>query len=199
MLYTLQLCLQYQSPTEVRLAGTETLSGVLVYHVVCTPKPAVAMHFWIESGTVFRVHREEVSFGQSTVECVSEYGRNESIPDRVTEKKFSNGKVLEVESETVVIAATYNRPVGDDVGTLASLEMPSGTPVTDERIGQRLGYWDGTEIVPEYEKAIRNDEQRRDREAKRQYLKWGAIAVGFTIAAAVVLFGRRRLQKLKAK
>ena len=94
----------------------------------------------------FRVYRYDFSIpGVKRNSTISYYENDDYpwLPNRV-ETRYYNGDGQETSRRLIVIVESeggVNQP--DDTWGLAGLELPIGVPVSDLRIGQRIGYWDG--------------------------------------------------------
>ncbi|GAA4428612.1 hypothetical protein GCM10023155_19260 [Bremerella cremea] len=53
-----------------------------------------------------------------------------------------------------VPGADFGKSLAPSTWKLAGLEMAQGTPVSDLRVKQRMGYWDGDSLTPNFADAM---------------------------------------------
>lgn len=129
-----------------KTVGWEMIRGVGVWHVQETAPSEydLKVDYWIEPGTGFRVHRYAYSIvGErpSTVESYYENSTYPWLPSRV-ESKIYTGDVF-WERELVVQEGLTMKRLPEETWTIAGLKPPLNATVTDYRLQQILGYWDG--------------------------------------------------------
>lgn len=189
---TLENRLPHDSRSAPKYWGRETIAGCPCYHVSTRPNADIEYHYWIQPEKHFRVHRAEYRSTYRTDVVLSEYLDEGVLPRRVVSKSHSPDQKLLRESTVEVQSAVTNCAVDADVGSLRSIDIPPGEPLSDERIGQRLGYWDGKEIVDDYRKSIEIGQGREQaRRAKRQW-QWASVIGAGVILLVVVGFRLRR-------
>ncbi|MGA2255233.1 MAG: protein kinase, partial [Thermoguttaceae bacterium] len=146
---TLTLCLGYQKAKSVTLVGPERVRGKSTWHVRVVDSYEQQLDFWIEPVAGFPVHRLEFSTSEGFNQIRGEVycGDNPRfpwLPSRVETKDYCQGKPMGTR-EVTISKADFDVPIPPETWTLAGLDLPIGTPVTDLRVG-RLGYWDGRDL-----------------------------------------------------
>jgi hypothetical protein len=192
---TFESRLPYRRANEIKLVGVESLAGVSTHHVSLKPHPEVEFHYWIEESKGFRLHRFEYRASYRTELTVSEFGREGPIPTSVTTKSFLPDGRMSREVRIDVSHAEFNCKVDSKVGTIDSLGIPPGTAISDERIHQRIGFWDGEKLVDTYEAAIGNDRARQVAAERKRIMRWGTVAAAAVVA--LVLVGLTLRQRLR--
>jgi len=193
---TLEFCLPHRAGTNPTLFGRETIAGASAWHVSIKPHPEVEFHYWIEPERDFRLHRFEYRAAFRTDVRVSEFEGDAALPARMTLSSYTREKKLKREMLLRVDKVKLNVSVDADVGTYRSVGMPPGEPIADERIGQRLGFWDGEEIVDDLATAIRRGAEREAARLRKLRWRWAALVTAIGVALVFVGFGvRRRLRR----
>jgi hypothetical protein len=193
---TLADCLYYRKAKSIQLIGGEHVAGRPTWHVLVTSPAGVERRFWIEDREGFRVHK--FVFKDSSVNkiMVSEYDENikgASLPTQVTSQTFTKDGQLNRELVVRVTKVELNVSVDSNIGTIASLGLPVGEAVADERIGRRLGYWNGNGLSDNLLVA-KQISQERQAEAERYQLARNiglAITAGIMVLVAVFVLRRR--------
>lgn len=146
--------LGYMNATSVALVGKEVIDGKTTWHVSVLDSYKQKLDFWIEPRVGFPVLRHEFSIGHQRNVTTSQYegadsrGASAVLPRRSKTESFLDGRLADVRTVTVE-RVEEGISVEPSTWTLAGLEMPRGTPVSDIRTHQRMGYWDGSALVSE--------------------------------------------------
>lgn len=184
---TISSCLAYRDARSVELVGPERVGGHSTWHVLVHDKRGSQRHFWVEDAEGFRVHRcEQIDdFGKLYQHWItqSEYSQPvaaQPLPVKtVTNRYDRDGRAISVVTFTQV-RARYGVSVDPKAWTLAGLELPIGTPVTDTRIHRRIGHWDGEGLSQTLPEA-----HRKARPARWRPIHWGMATAGVIVAAVL--------------
>lgn len=193
VLATLADSLPYRVAKTISVVGDERVDGHLCWHVRLIYPDKIEHHYWIEDQEEFRVHRAVNNDGFRTITIESHYDASvvKQLPVRETTREVREGRVVN-EVIITVNEATLGVEIAPSTFTWASMGMPAGEAVSDERIGRRLGYWDGEKVVEDYGEAIKTGRQLQQR-ADRQ--KWygniGRVFAGVVVALAAGLLAMR--------
>lgn len=190
-------CLGYKYAKSATVIGSEQINGRQTWQVVLRPFED-EHQVWVEDVDPFRVHRFIYKAPARSEQVVVEsefdqYRPVHILPSRVRRTDRIAGKTAH-EVTLKVTRLDLHAKISDKVGTLASLDLPIGEAVVDERHGRRLGYWDGEGIVEDRAVAKAVGKQREE-SANRSRLFWRLGVGGFVAAAcaAVVIVVRKRL------
>lgn len=141
-------CVAYRGAKSVSLVGTEMVNGHRTWHVRVVDRYGQHVDFWIEDARGFPVHKYQFrtpSGGYRAV-SVSRYNpdkMNEPIPVHVESAGYDERDQMIEQRIVTVLEADSGIEVDTEVWELAGLGLPVGTPVSDLRLKQRIGYWDG--------------------------------------------------------
>jgi hypothetical protein len=162
------------------------------------PNPEVVNRYWIEDREGFRVHRFRIeSLNGLPVSVDSFYDEKSTgpIPSRVIHREHMKDGKLKRETRFEVTKAEFNKPITSNVGTLGSLDPALGDAVSDERIGRRLGYWDGEGLTEDRAEAIKLGKSRLHAIGGIGiYLTIGGVVLGLLVVLSFIYRGRRRPQ-----
>ncbi len=158
--HTLASCLGLQNAKSIALIAPKNVTDAKTWHVQVTNKWDAELDFWIDRDCPTHVVRFECSVLGSKQRdvAVSQYAdcRPDSpLPHVVEIERFWNGKPAH-RTMFEVRSARYNIPTDPRSWTLAGLNMPIGTDVSDVRIHRRIGYWDGTGLSEKFPRAARS-------------------------------------------
>jgi|SRR5579885_1436133 len=149
--YTVEDAIPYQKAT-VQMIGEEQINDHKTWHVSLVLKDpnGYRMDFWIDDR--FRVYRED----ENGVQTFSFYENKDYpwLPSRVDGKEYGTNGVVTEERQCVILEAKANVKLPTNVWTIAGLSPPRGATVSDVRIRQRIGYWDGQKIVQTLDAAL---------------------------------------------
>ncbi len=141
--WNVENCLCCGDARSIHLVGKELVEGVAAWHVRVESKYREVLHFWMDASHPERVVKH--ALGQDV--SVSKFDArhlDDPMPVEVTVLS-SYGKEKPVSERRFIRRnARYNIPVDPASWTLAGLDMPVGTAVTDLRINRRIGYWNGS-------------------------------------------------------
>jgi len=150
---TIQSCLLINQDVKVELIGKEQIDNKDVWHIRITSEShSVIRDLWIDDKNNFRVYQYKDCFGDKTnliCSIAKSYYENEEypwLPSRVEINVYNGTKynIQILKGETIV-------KIPETQWTLAGMEIPKNTPVNDDRILRRIGYWDGKRLIPEGE------------------------------------------------
>ena len=175
------LVLTFHGAKSVALVGREEVDGHPTWKVYVLGKNEQDRHFWIDDSTNFKVRKfEDLGNLKSTVLSRYDEDRPEvGVPTWVEVRQEWKGQLVERKTFTVD-KSQYNVSVDPNKWTLAGLGLPLGQMVSDDRIKQVIGHFDGKGLTSQAADAI-----EKGREAERKQTYW-AIALGGLIALAVV-------------
>ena len=145
---TIENCLRYADAQSVTLVGREVLEGVATWHVFVKSRIGESLDYWIDVAKPERLIRQ--AYGRSTVTSKFDPEHPEDpIPIEVTILDFNGKTNPDLWERFVRRSARFNTPVDPVSWTLAGLNMPIGTEVTDYNSNRGNGYWNGTGLSPE--------------------------------------------------
>jgi hypothetical protein len=124
------------------VVGREQIDGVSAWRVKGMAYGAEHT-FWIEEPS-FRVHRMTVRTTGIDIDVRSEYDGPDGdaiLPKRVHIMRVEPNRTRE--REVTVISVEWNAVIPPERFTLKSMNLPKNTPIDDDRIQRRLGYWNG--------------------------------------------------------
>ncbi len=145
----------YQNCKEATVVGRETIRGVETWHLKVLTSIDSRLEYWIEDRADFRVHRVLWDFQKLPLVRIIEsvydpQAPNDVIPKSMAIQEFGARKGEEpklTSTITVDVERIEFKTPAKEPGTIASLDLPTGTRVDDERTDKVVGYWDGTKIV----------------------------------------------------
>jgi peroxiredoxin len=143
---TIDSCLAYNHAGSVGLAGEESVDGTPAWHVQVRRDSMDDRDFWLEKSRPTRVLKY-ASSGSTVVEKYDDANPEDPLPIEITESLLHrmNGGGKDFLAKHITRGKTqFNIPVDPASWTLAGLGMKIGTPVVDERLMRRIGYWNGT-------------------------------------------------------
>jgi RNA polymerase sigma factor (sigma-70 family) len=130
------------------LVGEDNLDGNPAYHVRVKLPWGGTMEYWIDKDHPERLL--QLTDGHDILKSkYDESNLADPIPVEVDATNFRNG-VLSDTSRLLCSNKSYNTPVGAESFTLAGLGLPVGTPVNDDRIYRRIGYWTGSGLSEDF-------------------------------------------------
>ncbi|MGO8747233.1 MAG: hypothetical protein ACLQNE_14700 [Thermoguttaceae bacterium] len=152
---TVRMDLRYEF-VKFDVVGREQIDGVSAWRVKGTASGANAAeeNFWIEEPS-FRVHRSTARMTGIDIDIRSEYDPRDPcspLPKRVHIMRLEPNRPESYrirERKVEVISLEWNAVIPPERFTLKSMNLPKNTPVDDDRIQRRLGYWNG-EGLSEY-------------------------------------------------
>jgi hypothetical protein len=140
--------LWYDGAHTVKLDGVEKLGNATVSRVKAT-RGNVTSTYWIQEPG-FQVHRRLVESEFARIDIISTFSSahgDSPFPTRVEALKTANGKSW----NTVWNISEFE--VGIDISperfTVAAMDLPIGTVLSDYRINRIVGYWDGQGVSQE--------------------------------------------------
>jgi hypothetical protein len=143
--------------------------------------------YWIDVANGFRV-RKIVDYNNNS-EYLSVYSEDCVLPHTVT-RTNRDRKTQAVTSKTVFeLSELELSPVEDSIFSLAGLGLEVGEPVIDERLQQRIGFWNGRDLSESRAEAFavalsREPEPRRPR-------RWLAFSIGAFVLLVVGIILQR--------
>ena len=132
------------------LVGSEAIDGKQTWHVREVSSQAT-FNWWIDAEHEFRVYHYRVDMGNhgtNDVNATYESGYP-WLPAQVDEKDFNvSGQVVR-EIHINVMKSTANVAFPLDTWSLAGMNLPTNNlSVTDLRLHQIVGFWNGQQVVP---------------------------------------------------
>ncbi len=193
---------------KVVLDGSEEIAGRRVWRVAVRfpafgdPTQVCETKYWIEDREGFRVHR--VIYRDKIVHLTIDSEYNDKIgrgrlPSSVIERDVRDGKWY-TELHFTVTRAEYDVNVDPETFTWAGMDLAVGTPVSDERIHRRIGYWNGSGLSEHLLEAQKiGTEAEQAAEVRRKSLWWaGAGGIGVILLAAALVAWRRLRDRASA-
>ncbi|NQT13663.1 MAG: hypothetical protein HQ582_13000 [Planctomycetes bacterium] len=145
---TLKECLWYEDNESLHVTGQESLRGSSVWRVKAVRKKSEGEYwseYWIEEPS-FRVHRRTVETQFHRIEIDSEFDADDSrspFPSRVKATRTFLQDERKCEREYLVERFDVSANIPSERFTLESMDLPVNTPVLDDRISYRIGFWNG--------------------------------------------------------
>jgi thiol-disulfide isomerase/thioredoxin len=135
-------CLGFTGAKSVQLVGQEAVAGTIAWHIQVENRYNESLHFWLEVAHPTRVikhaHGSDVVWSR-----YDEANPKNPLPTELQMTEFRNGMPRN-QRRFSCTSAKLDVPVPAESFTLAGLQMPVGTDVSDNRIHRRIGYWTGT-------------------------------------------------------
>lgn len=138
-----------------------------------------AQDYWVENAKGFPVRK--IYDHNNNVQIESSYSPGQTLPDVVRMTYLSEGGVAERQTEFVIDSYTPEGVVSEHF-SMAGLGLEFGESVTDQRLHQVVGYWNGTALSPSRHQAF--DDANIRSSAPRRRL---GMALGVVVVAAVVV------------
>ncbi len=175
-----------------KMVGRENINGIATWHVSYTIGDDNEFHFWIEDRAGFRVHKHVHFYPSRRYEVLSTFDPKvptSVVPTKVTTTEFDRNGKHSRDTIVTVTNASWNVPVDPKTGTIASLGIPKGKEIVDERIHLRIGYWNGEHVVEKQTDATKGTGPPAPEpvvESKRSYVWYvGGIAAMAIVGAFV--------------
>ena len=150
----------------ISLVGREEVAGHSTWHVLVVdkfPGGTIERHHWVEDAPGYPVWKtEEVVGGRKTIVTASyrDPVAENPIPVLVmTSQRTPNGDQFGLTTLTVE-QTEWNVPVDPATWNLATMGIPPATPVIDERLMKRVGYFDGEGLRDDFTEALRIGRER---------------------------------------
>lgn len=191
--------LWYDSISSLVTEGDDIVHGVNVRRIKAVSEPNKSTStFWIEEPS-FRVHRRRVESAQIDEETESWYSPldlKSPYPERVqTTRTDRHPQGISWKINWRLSNLDTGTPISPTRFTVAAMDVPVGTPLSDYRINRIVGYWDGQNVSPEPVGPVVHSESASG-EATNSERSWGAIILGAIVVlslALLVVWWRRRL------
>ncbi|MCU0704018.1 MAG: hypothetical protein MUF18_08585, partial [Fimbriiglobus sp.] len=138
----------------VGVAEPDKVNNVDVWRCPLVDQNGNSFEFYIEDTPLFRIHRVKYTTkdGRRIATTDSTYTPGDTtsvLPQQVITRWVDDrGKTRRLTS--LRVTSFTRESVRSDVGTLSSLDLPKGVAVVDNRVQQRLGYWDGKKLSAEF-------------------------------------------------
>lgn len=156
---TIETAVPYQNVKKIELIGSEQIDGLPVWHVRLIDSYDQQINLWIDSDHGFKVYRYNFSIFGETNSTLSYYENPNYpwLPSRVetSYRSGTNGSILS--GRTISILKAEKAKLPENIWTIAGVQPSVGAAVSDLRIKQRIGYWNGhglsqrADLEPEYE------------------------------------------------
>jgi RNA polymerase sigma factor (sigma-70 family) len=161
---TIENCLAYQTAQSVSLIGKENVDGISAWHVKVQVTDDWRYEFWIDANRPTHVVKQEApNRGGTVLSKFDEQNPDDPIPLEINIVDDHFGSDPRPWERRMIRRNTrYNVPIDPKAWTLAGLGMPVGTPVNDNRIMRRIGYWTGSNLSENFP---RNAPARTDKVA----------------------------------
>lgn len=145
--------LPYRNASKIELVGREEIGDKPTWHVRVVDSYKQQIDLWIDDKNGFQVYRYDFSTPEGTAHSSTKSFFDEHIypwlPSRIETKEFDAKHELTLQREFLILGAETNVNLPESTWTLAGLKPSIGATVTDLRIKQRIGYWDGTSLKAE--------------------------------------------------
>lgn len=149
---TVESCLAYQTAQSISLVGKEDVDGISAWHINVQITDNWRYEFWIDASHPMHVVKQAAPNRGGTVwSKFNSQNPNDPIPLEITIVEDHFGSDPHSWERRITRQNTrYNVPISPKAWTLAGLEMPVGTPVNDNRIMRRIGYWTGSSLTENF-------------------------------------------------
>lgn len=177
-------CLWYDDFVTLRTEGLEDVDDVMAWKVVASRNAEETSTYWVEEPS-FRLRKRVIAgpYGVTTITS-----RFDGVPDgspfpSLIEARFESphghGKVTTIEVSQFDLEAE----IPDDRFTLASMDLPLNTAISDYRISRVVGFWDGAGISPT---RVHDADERPVPEKSEEKQQYTFIVIGVNV---LVLLG----------
>jgi hypothetical protein len=133
-----------------RLIGREVIDARECWHIAVEVEKWDTLDFWLDAAQPTRVRQMRVGSREIVVSRYDGAAADDALPTEIVATSFRNGtpwfETRTLRRHTTLPAA----PFDNSTWTLAGLALPVGTPVNDNRIHCRIGYWDGRGFSKEF-------------------------------------------------
>lgn len=137
----------YDQSSVLRLAGKEMVEGKECWHIQDLTISDFKRDFWLETKNPERLLKYEAN-GEVITSCYSEKNAHDPLPVEVHHVSLSRGAV-QIETHLTRRTSKFNVPIDPACWTLEGLHMKVGTDVSDDRVMQIIGYWNGASLSKE--------------------------------------------------
>ncbi len=196
---TIESCLRYRGAKSVSLVREEQINAKPAWHVLVRNEFGQdweERHFWIEDKEGYRVYKHQLRTETQNLIATSEYDEENAkrlLPVRVLNRRFNRKGEISAESLFVQTKSEFGIPVEAKTFGLAGLGLPIGESVSDERIGQRLGYWNGEGLTQDFREAVQIGQTAAK---QRKWMPWIAGILLIGIVFCLMVYGYRRYMKV---
>lgn len=190
----LPVYLGYENCHDAQVVGQEVVNGVATSHVTVDTAHGTRLDLWIEDAAGFRVHRYRWQSGKVPLfkTCDSQYppgDRHGILPSVVTIKQYSKDDPTPKMINTITADRFEFGPQSPPPGSVASLDLPVGTALVDDKSGKTIGYWSGKELS---KTAPRPSVVPAIEPSRRGLWVWLAVGAGVALLVGLALIIRRR-------
>jgi hypothetical protein len=203
---SLDLLLDEQSATSIECKGREKVNGRDAWHIVLAYPAAkgelpAERHLWVGEQEGFPVYRCVLRNREKVyhvIESTYEDPLNGNVlPIRVKrEGKFDKSGLPGMVTHFEQIKGDYGVETDSSLFDLTGLGLAPGAAVTDNRVQQVIGYWNGSGLSLDPEEAIRVS---RAGNASGGVFTWVWLAVALVIVAGCGVFVWARRKALGAR
>jgi hypothetical protein len=201
---TIEYCLGYREASSVVCRGQEKVGGQLAWHVIVSKargpgQDPVERHFWIGDQEGFPVYRCELQTKDTLRELIESDYENPVATHVLPVRVRINGKFDAKGKPTVdmvfeQVKGAYGVAIDPATFTLKGLDLELGASVTDNRLQQVVGYWNGTDLSPDPSEAIRSG--KRAQSGAIGPWPWALGALIVLLAGGIAAFlARRKFQR----
>lgn len=184
-LMSIKSCLLYETRDKFSVK-TSQINGKNINVVACKDGDDF-WEFYIEEPG-FSVLRIKLTAPTRIIEINSEYSNPSFLPFPTKVKIFRKEKDYVLFDRTITVTKVEKKKsFPAETFTLASLNLPLNTTVTDYRINRIAGYWDGEKLVDDPVRM--SAQERRDWEAKRDGQPLGNIVRYVLMGAGILMIG----------
>jgi hypothetical protein len=187
--YTLDICLGYKKCKDIQALETETIRGVLTWHVRVIDAYDQKLDFWVEPKHPYKVlrHSYKSTSRDYVTECEysDEYKPQSCIPRKVITKDRMSTEGIGELYDMEILEVETNIPVDPSNFLLEGLGLSFGTVLNDLRIQQRIGYWTGTHLSEHPTREPRRDGDKGTVSIRSYFLYFNAAVISVIVVYCI--------------
>jgi hypothetical protein len=179
-----------ENAKKAKLVAKEVIDGTAAWHI--TYEGVSTVHYWIEDHDPFRICKsvyegKGTDLGLRLTITSSFEGTRGPLPTLVSQKSESAKGVVLRESRLKTSKMDLNPILTSSIGSIQSLDLPSGRTVIDNKLNMVLGIWNGKEIVPARDYLKEKQESRKPRTSLHfeRIVPWVFILAGVFVLGFV--------------
>jgi len=134
--------------SDIKYIGKEYLDNSQTYHISINVNDGTKIQYWVDVNNEFRVYKYRIDYNTFYRVVLSKYSNKYKwLPTYVEVYEYNNSGNVNWRSIIEILRAETNIKIPSRIWTIAGLEPPDGTEVTDLREQKLIGYWDGKRLI----------------------------------------------------